>query len=76
MPKSRDANFVSAVDFPDAINQLNFILSRLADRIDRLEGLREEFQSDQGGNFDGALTAHTIEIHDENMTIIHSLGST
>ena len=74
MAKSRDANYVAAQDIPGLIQQLNFILPRLSDRLDKLEGIRDEFESDQGGTFAGPVAATSMTIADDNETTIHSLG--
>jgi hypothetical protein len=72
--KSRDASFIVAQDLQGALVQLNFLLARISDRLDKLEGLRDSFESKNGGNFEGAVTAHSVAIHDDSFTDIHALG--
>lgn len=75
MAKSKDASFITASDLPEALSQINFILQRINDRIDKLEGLRDAFDSQSGGNFEGGVTAHSLSIHDDDTeTELHSLG--
>lgn len=74
MARSRDASHVAATDIGELVVQLNFILQRINDRIDKLEGIRESFDSQSGGNFEGVVTARSIVLHDETVTEIHSLG--
>jgi hypothetical protein len=76
MAKSRDANNVTASTLVELVSQLNLLLPRFSDRLDKLEGIRDSFSSDSAGNFEGGLTAHAIEIQDtaNGNEIIHSLG--
>lgn len=74
MARSRDANYIAATSLEDFQGQLNFILQRLNDRLDKLEGIRDDFESDQGGTFAGPVTATAMTISDDNETTIHALG--
>lgn len=73
--RSRDSSLIVATEIGELIGQLNFILQRMNDRLDKLEGLRDEFDSQSGGNFEGGLTAHSMSIHDDSDgTELHSFG--
>lgn len=76
MAKSRDSNTVTANSLPELVSQLNFVLQRLSDRLDKLEGIRDSFDSSSDGSFEGSLTAQAVEISDDNGTALHSLGDT
>lgn len=68
MPKSRDNAQIAATNFDDLLVQLNFILQRFNDRLDKLEGLRSSFETEGGGAFKGRVT-----ITDDG-TELHSLS--
>ena len=62
MPKTK-----SSYQVPGGSAELNFILARIADRLDKLEGIRGEAE------IEGTLSSGAIEISDEDDTVIHSL---
>jgi hypothetical protein len=72
MPKSRDSSLISAADVPELVNQLNFILQRFADRLDKIEGIRDSFES-ADATFDGPVEATSLLVKDGTETL-HSLG--
>ncbi len=74
MPKSRDVNQISATSLEDLQNQLNFILQRFSDRLDKLEGIRDSFATESGGSFGEAVAAPSFEVADEDSETIHAMG--
>lgn len=56
---------VNATDLPGLIYQLNFLLQRIADRLDKLEGIR--------GTPDSLVTSGDISVLDEDDAQIHSM---
>ena len=75
MAKSKDSNQIVASDLQEAIGQLNFILARLSDRIDKLEGIRDSFRSRDDGQFDGSLQSGSFTVYDTDDTLLHEIGS-
>lgn len=65
MPKTRDNSQIIEGDW----SGLNFLLQRIADRLDKLEGLRDTLETEGGGAFKGRIT-----VTDDNDTEIHSLS--
>ena len=72
MTRSKDAYQVSAQDLQDAINQLNFALARISDRLDKIEGLRDEFETLADMSVTGKVIGKS-EVQDTDGTVIHSL---
>jgi len=67
MSTSRELYMLTAADLSDpeqAANRLNQMLARLAERVDRLEGL---------GN--AALVRQPLRVRDSDDNLIHSLGT-
>ena len=62
MPKTK-----SNYQVPGASSELNFILARIADRLDKLEGIRGNAE------IEGTLSSGPIEVSDEDENIIHSM---
>lgn len=75
MPKTRDNSQISASTLPEAISQMNFILQRFNDRLDKIEGLRDAFEAQAGADFQGTVTTETVKVKDDDVDI-HSLGNT
>lgn len=75
MAKSRDASQIVATDINGVVSELNFILQRIFDRLDKLEGLRDSFGTEGSGEFGGAVSAASVSIADSSETVVHSLGS-
>jgi hypothetical protein len=63
--KTRDNYQVTGNTVPELVNSLNFLLQRIADRLDKLEGIR--------GSTDGISTAGDLTVLDEDENTIHSL---
>jgi hypothetical protein len=61
---TRELYQVTATDVPGLVRELNFIFQRLADRLDKLEGIR-------GGS---DLTVNgDVTVNDDSDEVIHSL---
>jgi len=67
MAKTKDVAQITASNLQDALVQLNFILQRFNDRLDALEGIRGEFDTDAG-----ATIAGHAKVYDDNDNLIHS----
>ena len=69
MTRSRDSVNISASTLEDAVSQLNFILQRFNDRLDKLEGLRDSFETEDGASIKGYA-----RVYDEDDNLVHSMG--
>ena len=67
MPTTKENYQINATDVPGVVLRLNFVLARIADRLDKIEGLRGEL-STKGATFNGKLT-----VKDLGGVKIHSL---
>lgn len=72
MPKAREFYLVTGNTVQEIKTQLNGFLSRLADRVDKIEGLRGELET-ESGTFQGDVTAPAVAVTDDSDTEIHSL---
>lgn len=73
MAKTRDLSQIQATDLEGLKSELNFILQRLTDRLDKLEGLGASFSTERGGEFADSVTAPTFSVSDAS-DVLHSLG--
>lgn len=75
MAETREVYLITGNDLESVKRQLNGFLARLADRVDKLEGLRGELET-ESGTFGGDVTIHesAVLVKDENDTTLHSLG--
>lgn len=73
MATTRENYQISAIDLEGLVSRLNFILARIADRLDKVEGLRTELET-QGGTFAGDINANgDLFVNDEDSNRIHSM---
>jgi hypothetical protein len=72
MTKTRENYQISAGDLNGIVLRLNSILSRISDRLDKMEGLRGELET-ESGTFNGDVEATGILVSDTNDTQIHSM---
>ena len=73
MPKTRDNYQISAGDITGLVPRLNFILSRISDRLDKLEGIRDEMET-ASGTFTGDVTTKgDVKVTDTNSNTLHSM---
>jgi len=71
--RTREVYIVTGGDLEAIKRQLNGYLTRLADRMDKLEGLRGELET-ESGTFDGDVTANAdVLVNDDNGNLIHSM---
>jgi len=71
--RTREVYIVTGGDLEAIKRQLNGYLTRLADRMDKLEGLRGELET-ESGTFDGDITANAdVLVNDDNGNLIHSM---
>ena len=64
---------VTATDLNGMVLRLNSILSRLSDRLDKLEGLRGELET-ASGTFTGDVTTDgSVLVNDSDDNRIHSM---
>jgi hypothetical protein len=72
--KTREVYILTGQTLEAVKTQLNGLLARLADRVDKLEGLRGELET-QSGTFDGDITADgsDVLVNDEDGQRIHSM---
>lgn len=69
MPETRDGYQIFANDLDGLKNELNFILRRMADRLDQMEGIR----GTSSPAFNDVSVGGDITVTDSNDTVIHSL---
>jgi hypothetical protein len=69
--KSRDVLRVTSSVDPQLANSINFAFQRILDRLDKLEGLRGELET-EGGTFAGSVAAKDISVSDDD-TKLHSM---
>lgn len=74
MAKSREVYILTGRDHESLKRELSVYLSRISDRMDKLEGLRGELET-ESGTFNGDVTVNEADVLviDENGTKIHSL---
>jgi hypothetical protein len=71
--RTKDSYQLSGNSIPEITNRLNFFLARISERLDRIEGLRGNLET-QAGTFDGDITANSdVLVNDEDGALIHSL---
>lgn len=61
---TRDSYLLTASTLPELVTQLNFYLARIADRLDKLEGIRGSTDIATGGD---------VTVTDDSDEVIHSL---
>jgi hypothetical protein len=73
MPRSREVYLITGTTVDAVKTQLNTFLSRLSDRIDKIEGLRGELET-QSGTFSGPVTSEdSVRVNDPDGNLVHSL---
>ena len=73
MPITKENYQVTATDLNGMVLRLNSILSRLSDRLDKLEGLRGELET-ASGTFTGDVTTKgNVLVKDSDDNQIHSM---
>lgn len=73
MAKSREVYLITGNDLESIKRQLNTLLSRFVDRLDKLEGLRGELET-ESGTFGGDITANAdLVVNDDDGNVIHAL---
>lgn len=72
MAETREVYLITGSDLESVKRQLNMFLARLADRIDKLEGLRGELET-ESGHFAGDVTVSAdVIVNDDDGQEIHS----
>ena len=79
MPTTKENYQVIATDLQGLVLRLNSVLSRISDRLDKIEGLRTELET-ASGTFTGDVTASgdvitsgSVKVNDSNEERIHSM---
>jgi len=72
MAISRENYQVTTTDPQGMLLRINSILSSIADRLDKLEGLRDELET-ASGTFDGDVKATKVLVVDSNNTTIQTM---
>ena len=72
MTITRENYQIVATDLQGVVFRLNSVLARLADRIDKLEGLRGELET-ASGTFSGAVDVDSLTVKDLDDTKLHSM---
>ncbi len=72
MPTSRENYQIQANDLQGMLLRLNSVLARISDRLDKIEGLRDELET-AGATFTGDITTDgNVIVNEEDAAIIHS----
>ena len=68
MTKTRDSYLLSARSVPELVRELNFIFQRVADRLDKIEGIRGSANIEN----DLSLQGGPLYVYDADGNLIHS----
>ena len=68
MTKTRDSYLLSARSVPELVRELNFTFQRIADRLDKIEGIRGSASIDN----DLSLQGGPLYVYDADGNLIHS----
>jgi len=73
MASTKENYQINSTDQGVDVQRLNFILARIADRLDKVEGLRGELET-QSGTFSGDIIAKkNVIVQDADGNTIHSM---
>ena len=72
MPTTKENYQITATDLNGLLLRLNSIFSRVADRLDKLEGLRGELET-ASGTFSGDVETKGVVVKDSDGNLIHSI---
>lgn len=67
MPTTKENYQISATDLPGVVQRINFVLARIADRLDKMEGLRGELETA------GITAKGKVLVKDSTNNTIHSM---
>ena len=68
MTKTRDSYLLSARTVPELVRELNFTFQRIADRLDKIEGIRGSASIEN----DLSLQGGPLYVYDADGNLIHS----
>ena len=68
MTKTRDSYLLSARSVPELVRELNFTFQRIADRLDKIEGIRGSANIEN----DLSLQGGPLYVYDADGNLIHS----
>lgn len=71
MTKTRDSYLLSARSVPELVRELNFTFQRIADRLDKIEGIRGSASIDN----DLSLQGGPLYVYDTDGNLIHSIST-
>ncbi len=69
-PQTKDSYLISGNSLEDIKRELNFVMQRIADRLDKMEGVRDV----SSPTFDDVAVGGDITVTDSDDEVIHSLG--
>jgi hypothetical protein len=69
--KTRDSYLLSARSVPELVRELNFTFQRIADRLDKIEGIRGSASIDN----DLSLQGGPLYVYDTDGNLIHSIST-
>lgn len=80
MPTTKENYQISGNDLSGVVARLNFVLARIADRLDKIEGLRNELET-EGATFSGSVrvtkgTAQdtsSVYVEDADSVVLHRM---
>ena len=70
MTKTRDSYLLSARTVPELVRELNFTFQRIADRLDKIEGIRGSASIEN----DLSITQGPLSVYDADNNLIHSFS--
>ena len=73
MPTTRENYQITATEISGLVFRLNSILTRISDRLDKLEGLRTELETKSGTFTGDVTTSGNVKVIDSDDNRIHSM---
>ena len=73
MPTTKENYQISATDMAGVVQRINFVLARIADRLDKLEGLRGELETESGTFSGDIISKKNVIVKDADDNTIHSM---
>ncbi len=70
MPQTKDSYLISGNSLEDIKRELNFVMQRIMDRLDKMEGVRDV----SSPTFNDVAVGGDITVTDDDDEVIHSLG--
>jgi len=73
MPTTRENYQITATEISGLVFRLNSILTRISDRLDKIEGLRTELETESGTFAGDVKTTSGVVVSDSSDNTLHSM---